>query len=436
MMDGFARRILPLAAVLLVLTSVTQLAAQQEPPTGIRIARLVEDLGARQYLHREQATAALKQAGNDARGQLEAAAKSDNPEVRRRAINLLHDMHLDDLWRAGTVRLPVATGDASEMVLAIAEQTGNRIYLGDSYGSFNDGPVELPLAGELWPLLDSICRQSGNRVRPHYGVNRDGLVLVGGTPGEYPVAYSGPLRAQITSAKREFSEELEYDAHSSKIDHKFQFNVQVTWEDRFRLAAARATVELIEAKTATGQIVRSAQSSPSNWHVFDESSRQFAAAVKLEPPGADVKSLDKLVLEWDLIAIGRFAQLPIDELEINERHRVDDVIAMVHRIEHLNGSRWEVELSVARDLPIPEPEEILYRENAFELLDQQGHLMRPNGQSHLTVEAGVARYKLTFRGESEASRPAKLILHYPQLRDRRRIRFEFSDVPLPIAQPK
>ncbi|MEX0867082.1 MAG: hypothetical protein WD030_06960, partial [Pirellulales bacterium] len=189
MMDGFARRILPLAAVLLVLTSVTQLAAQQEPPTGIRIARLVEDLGARQYLHREQATAALKQAGNDARGQLEAAAKSDNPEVRRRAINLLHDMHLDDLWRAGTVRLPVATGDASEMVLAIAEQTGNRIYLGDSYGSFNDGPVELPLAGELWPLLDSICRQSGNRVRPHYGVNRDGLVLVGGTPGEYPVAY-------------------------------------------------------------------------------------------------------------------------------------------------------------------------------------------------------------------------------------------------------
>ncbi|MEX0867842.1 MAG: hypothetical protein WD030_10820, partial [Pirellulales bacterium] len=108
----------------------------------------------------------------------------------------------------------------------------------------------------------------------------------------------------------------------------------------------------------------------------------------------------------------------------------------VHRIEHLNGSRWEVELSVARDLPIPEPEEILYRENAFELLDQQGHLMRPNGQSHLTVEAGVARYKLTFRGESEASRPAKLILHYPRLRDRRRIRFEFSDVPLPIAQPK
>lgn len=434
-MEGFVRRIPPLAALLFVVTSDAPLPAQP-PPTGIRIARLVEDLGARQYRVREQATAGLKQVGDDARVHLEAAANSDNPEVRLRATSLLHDMHLDDLWRAGAVRLPATTGDASEMVLAVAEQTGNRIYLGDSYGSFNDGPVELPLAGHMWPLLDSICRQTGNRVRPHYGVNRDGLVLVGGTLGEYPVAYSGPIRAQITSAKREFSEELDYDSHNSKIDHKFQLNLLVTWEDRFRLIAARSNVELIEAKTATGQIVRTAQAPPSNWSVFDESSRQFAASVKLQPPGVDAKSLDKLVLEWDLIAIGRFARLPIDDLKIGERHRLDDVIAMIHRVEHLNGSRWEVELSVARDLPIPEPEEILYRENAFELLDQHGSLMRPNGQSYLPVEAGVARYKLTFRGESEASRPAKLILHYPRLRDRRNIRFEFNDVPLPIAKPK
>jgi len=170
--------------------------------------------------------------------------------------------------------------------------------------------------------------------------------------------------------------------------------------------------------------------------VFDESNRQSAVGVNIEPPSADARQLKNLRLQWDVVAIGWMDRLELDDLSPHNRHLHGDAAVMLHRVEQTNGNRWELELSVARELPLPEPLQVLHHENAFELLDQRGVLMRLGGQANHPVENGAARYTLTFRGEDETSRPAKLIIHYPRIRDRRQVRFEFAEIPLPSARPE
>ena len=110
---------------------------------------------------------------------------------------------------------------AREVVDAICRQSKNRILVGDAYGSFENRPARIDYeAGAYWQVIDDLCRATGNRVRLHYDTREPGIVLVAGDAGRFPTAYAGPLRAQVTSAVRSFSEKLDYgEGPSQKAAH-------------------------------------------------------------------------------------------------------------------------------------------------------------------------------------------------------------------------
>ncbi len=409
-------------------------AEAQEP--DIRIARLIKRLGDDSAANRDAALEELARLGAAARPQLQEAASDPDPEVRLRAKELLVRLQVEELWQPSLVELPAGKLSASKSLAQIAEQTGNRLLIGDQYGAFHETPVVLdqPVTS-FWEAVDALCRKSGNRVRQAFDSRQGGLVVVAGSLGQYPLAYAGPIRAQLVAARRVFTEELSYENQQSAQNHTFQFDLQFMWEDRFRLVAYRSQPELLEAVTAAGQRLAAAQPAGGSWNVLTSGTRQVSMNLRLHPPPTSAGKLARLALRWGLIAVGQPSSIEITDLSSRQPYFQDDVELTVENFQQGPGSRCEITLLVVRDLVLPEPQEVVFHENDIELFDTQGRPYRKQGQTNGLTEAG-ARMKLTFLAESSDSTPSVLRFTYPRIRAQRAIELQFANVPLPTGRPE
>ncbi|HEX4129350.1 MAG TPA: hypothetical protein VHZ24_04855 [Pirellulales bacterium] len=401
-----------------------------------RVARLITEMRSDSFAARSHAIAGLEALGPAARQQLEAAADDPDPEVHLRARELLVRLKMLDLWSAGQAKLPAGKVTAGKLLQQLADQTGNHILLGDQYGNFHDQEIELDRpTGEFWSLVDEVCRKSSNRVRVHYDTRQPGLVVVAGEPAKFPVAYYGPVRAQICSARRVFTEVLDYEELDSELSHTFQLNLQMSWEDRFRLVAYRAQVELASAVTDTGDELPASQPSGNGWNVASSGTRQLSMSLRLHPPATKARELDKLVLRWGLVAVGDMATFDVANWELGKPYQQDDVELIVESVQAGADGRYEVTVLVNRDLVMPDPQEIVFQENELELLDLEGRPLRKQGQTNSVIDSG-AKMKVTFQAEHDASAPATLRLNYPRLRAERDAELVFRHVPLPVGKPE
>lgn len=408
-------------------------AEAQEP--AIRIARLIKRLGDDSAANRDAALDELARMGAAAKPQLQEAASDPDPEVRLRARELLVRLQVEELWQPSLVALPAGKLSASKSLAQIAEQTGNRLLIGDQYGAFHETPVVLdkPVTS-FWEAVDVLCRKSGNRVRQAFDSRQGGLVVVAGSLGQYPLAYAGPIRAQLVAARRVFTEELSYENQQSTQNHSFQFDLQFMWEDRFRLVAYRSQPELLAAVTQLGQRLAAAQPSGGSWNVLSNGTRQVSTNLRLHPPPTSARKLERLALRWGLIAVGQPASIEITDLTNRQPYFQDDLELTIESFQQGPGSRCEITLLIVRDLVLPEPQEVVFHENEVELFDTQGRPYRKQSQTNALTEVG-ARMKLTFLAESSDSTPSMLRFTYPRIRAHRAIEIEFTDVPLPTGKP-
>lgn len=412
--------------------------ALAEPPERgeVRVARLIRELGSSDYQQRRAADAELAALARESREQLQAALNSGDVEQRLRARRLLDRLALEELWAAGRVNLQARGESASKILLAAASQSGNHIHIGDPYGNFAEKTLEANYAGmSYWEVVDDVCRRTGNRIRPHYDMHTPGIVISAAAPGNYPRAYSGPVRAQITSARRVFIEELSYEEGKAELTHSFQIGLQFMWEDRFRLVGYAAQPELVEALTDTNVVIASAQPGSSSWNATSRGLRQVAANLKLNPVPVSAKSLDYLKIRWGIIAVGEPALLELDSPHPEQTASQDDLAVKIEGIEKEPSAKYTLTLNIARDLALPEPHEVLFQEYDVELLDAQGRPFRQQSQASALSERGV-QLKITFVGESAESEPRKLKLQYPRLRARRDLEIVFRNVPLPASRPE
>lgn len=400
-----------------------------------RIASLVSKLGSENFSERQTANEELLSLGGAAREEIELATKHQDPEIRLRAKVLLRELQIEDLWSATQVTIPKEPLAASLVIRSLAEQTGNRLMVGDPYGTFHDKELVLsPRQGAFWNLLDQTCLASGNRVRPNTDLRTPGLVVVSGNLGKYPVAYSGPMRLQINSARRAFSEELKYDELNSEVSHSFQFELQMMWEDRFRLIAYKAQPELVEGVTDNGQNIAALQPSGGSWNLAGPGMRQVTAGLRLHPPSPSAKNLALLHLKWGLFAVGDMASIEIPVTGANEPKFQDDVELNLINTQHGPGARCEVTLRMTRDVAPAEPQQAWIQENIVELFDAMGRPWRKQGETDSLTEEGV-QIKATFLGDGTQSEPTTIRFSYPRIRSQRDLEFTFTGVPLPVATP-
>lgn len=427
---------LSFSCALCLLASATACFAAEETPADVRIASLVRRLGSDAYSQRDSAEEELAALGSSAREQLTAATENPDPEVRLRAKKLLERMKVTELWSASRVHFPAEQNSAAAALAMISQQTGNRVLAGDQYGTFQDRIVMLDLVeGTFWEVLDELCRESGNRVRPHYDTRHPGLVLASGALGKNPVAHAGPVRMQMVRARRSFSEEFDYERLNGEQNHTFQFELQAMWEDRFHLIAYRSHPELVEAVTDSGARLVAAQAAASGWNVAGSGTRQLSMSLRLQPPATACKELDTLKLKWGLVAIGDPASIEVADFDSTAPHFQDDVELVVQSFRQGPGDRWEACLLLVRELVIPEPQELLFEEIDVALFDDQGRAFHRQGQSNMLSDEG-AMVKLVFVGESPMAKPKVLRLTYPRIRTQKDLEVVFRHVPLPRARPE
>jgi hypothetical protein len=167
--------------------------------------------------------------------------------------------------------------------------------------------------------------------------------------------------------------------------------------------------------------------------------RSLSNELWLQPPSAAAGKLERLTLAWELIAVGEFQTLEFERFEPGAVRRAPGVEVTVERSEQV-GDRWEVTLRIARDLAVPEPEELLFVENELALFDSHGRefqVSEPVG----TLTSRGARVTWAFTppqsNESERERtPQSLRFRYPTLRAQREVEFHFRGVPLPRSRPQ
>jgi hypothetical protein len=408
----------------------------QPPADEPRVARLVRELGADSFAVRSQASEELAKLGVTARGEIELATRSDDPEVRLRAKDLMRAIKVHELWAAGRFTCPAMPVSAVEILCLLAAQTGNHVLVGDQFGTFHDSQVQFDFAeSDYWPLLDELCLRSGNHCRPHYDSRMPGVVVVAGPPGQQPVAYAGPVRGRITSARRAFNEELSYEDARSEKTHTFQLNLEMTWEDRFKLVAYRSQLDVLDARTDSALELSAAQPAGGGWNVAGSGTRQLTINLRLSPPPASARQLDTLRLSWGLIAVGDMVNLEVHDLASHQPHFQDDVELVVDSFQPTTGGRYELAVTVRRDLNLPEPQEILFQEHELDLVDATGQTLRKLGQTNTLADHG-ATFKATFIADNENALPKKLRFMYPRLRSQRDLEIAFRNVPLPVGRPE
>lgn len=420
----------------LALLATGPLSHAQEHAGEVRIARLVERLGSQSYTDRVEADRELAGLRSLARPQLELAAKSTDAEISARARELLRKIAIDELWQPTCVTYESTGAPAGAAIEAIGRQTGNRILVGDRYGGFRDGPVELhAVKATFWQIVDDVCRQTANHVRPHYDTREPGLALVTGEPGAYPVAYSGPVRATITGALRTFSEEFDYKRLSSKVSHQFRINLEMLWEDRLRVTAYRGQPDFVEAVTDSGETLSAVAGSSDNWNVATSGARQVPMELRIEPPPMAVERLAVLKLHWPLLAIGDFASIDMSQLVAGAAVEQDGYEFVIESFTPQEGNKYTLTVAVASNRPLPDPAESLFQEARLELLNEGAIPLRLIEQTN-TLEGRSVRSRIVFLGTAQDRPPKLLRITYPRLRSQRNLEIVFHDVPLPTARPQ
>jgi hypothetical protein len=407
-----------------------------EPADTPRVARLIEQLGSERYTERATATSELARLGTTPRSQLEAASRSADPEVRMRAAGLLAQIRALDLWAPSVIDCRLNDQPVSRVVALLTEQSGNHIRLSDLHGRFNDPHVSINLpAGMFWQILDETCRQSHNRVRCHYDTREEGFLLMAGTASDAPTAYAGPCRAQITRLLRTFNDRLDFGDDGPQRLHAFDIDVQMIWEDRFRLVGFRTNPVVVEATTSTGESLTPVQGVAGSWQACSASTRQLQSRLGLTPPPIAAKALDRLTLRWTLMAVGEMRQLVIEDPAEKDRAARDGVEAIIDSIDLRDQDRVEIACVVSRDISLPQPAEIAFQEFRLDLFDASGRAWRNQSSSFLVTDRGV-QVRTTFLRDLAQAQPQALVVHYPGVRSQRDLDFTFLNVPLPHSRPE
>ena len=408
------------------------LAEELEVP---QVARLVQQLGANDFHEREAADQQLAELGGAGQGPLQKALQHEDAEVRLRARDLLRRLAVSQVWGASPVDYRAHQEPLAEVLNELAKQAGTKIHLDPN----DPRLLKLPVTTDFrettfWMAVDQLCQQTGTRLRPQYHRHRASLMMFSTPPGNPPVAYAGPVRAQLTSARQAFSEQLNYVASSSEVTHTLQIGIELLWEDQFRLLACAAQPEIVRAVTDSGVQISAAGSSHRGWNVIPPSTRQVSAILRLHPAPQVAKQLDELTLQWDMIAVGDMAVYTLADLTPDATHRHEDLAVTLEAVEQRSSDRLAVTLVIARDLAIPNPHDVLLHENDVELVTAAGEVLEASTRTHRLTEEGV-RLRLTFATPSASAGDYQLRIHYPRIRTQRELEITFRNIPLPAAQP-
>jgi hypothetical protein len=201
-----------LAAAVLWLGACSLPAAEPgaKPPEAVRVARLIAHLGSNQASERDAASRELATLGPAALDGLRRAAESEDPEVRRRARQMLQKAEQcllnERLLKPRSVRLVYQDVPVTAAVADLARKTGLRLQIIGDAAPLAQRRLTLD-TGEttLWDALAQFCRKAGladrgldpavfQEDRSAYKVGQRDLIVLDRTSSDSDGRAASPLR--------------------------------------------------------------------------------------------------------------------------------------------------------------------------------------------------------------------------------------------------
>ena len=305
--------------------------------------RLVEQLGSPRFNEREEATETLKRLGSTALGALRTGAKSDDIELRTRAIKLVTEIESRMMVEPTLVKLNYKDRSVVDVVKDLSEQANVSIALfPENAPAWAEKQVTLETAEPVpfWDAIDRLSRSVGLMVT---GVNPV-FQMQGNVPqlkrraislqmmmsnGSAPSSFSGPVRSVVSHVlhhrDRHFNQNMvpgqgaqEAVAKAARADDRplgaqagvttetFGVGIQMTPEPRLTMIQ-NGNVKVIEASDETGRSLLAPAEPGANrfYNSGMAGNSMLQLQVSLSPPSPGAKLIKQLKLSVPLILMSR-----------------------------------------------------------------------------------------------------------------------------------
>ncbi|QDU63270.1 hypothetical protein Pan216_41480 [Planctomycetes bacterium Pan216] len=416
-------------------TTVSEMPADGLPLTTPNVDRLIKWLGDPDFSVRNQAQRRLIELGASVQAKLQAISGSSDTEQRLRAHEILREIRWREIWKPRTVSLTLEDTPLREVFERIVQQTGCPINFESSSSSALDRPISVDVVDvPYWKAIDQLSRQAEITPRVFDGIERQGLVLSPGYPGDFPTSYQGPLRLQMRMLERDVDQTVNLGDQNMERHERFNFSLLLTWEQRFQLCRYQPNAEILEATSDTGEDLRPIRSGPKGWLHLTRRQQSLEYVVPLNPPKQPCTSIRSLKLGLDLVGCDEFVTLNIDELpfvsaskSVSEKGYQLEFLGMEETSKH-----WELGIRLTRPIPYDRPNSTMIADEFLQVIGPDGTVI-PHSERQVQGDDLQARYWILVR--KSLGRPTGIRYQIATLRSPRRIEFVFDDVNVPPIGP-
>lgn len=167
----------------------------EKPRPAPPVEQLIQQLGDTDFRKRDEAGRQLEAMGPAILPALQKAQKHEDPEVRRRAAELMPSLELAALMAPKRVSLDIRRKPIRQVLDEVSRQTGYKI---ECFVNNEQQPFDFQIDNQpFWPALDQICTQSGLMLQQGYGDDR---LRLHPQEGHVPfICYDGPVRLVANS---------------------------------------------------------------------------------------------------------------------------------------------------------------------------------------------------------------------------------------------
>jgi hypothetical protein len=227
---------MPRFLVLLVLAGASVGFAADPPKSGSTPEQLIKELGDPDFAVRERAFESLRAMGSAAIPVVERALKSDTPEIRRRAAELLPILKSQAALEPRRVTLKAGAAKLPDTLAEVSKQTGYSVVAEDAA----DGErAEVAIAGtSFWEAIERVAERSNRAV--DVAKDEDGIRLTRSRARSPFVAFDGAFRIELVRLHED--RDIDFSKHVvggvGDREHKLTLKLSVMAEPRFTILMA------------------------------------------------------------------------------------------------------------------------------------------------------------------------------------------------------
>ncbi len=440
-----------LAAILSLSVAVPAGGEPPPPPPSPAVRALIEQLGDADYRKRDEAVRRLEAEGTAAVPALRQALGHFDPEVRRRARDLIPAIETAALLAPRRVTLKMSGKPLRAVFDAFTKQTGYKI----EFWTANPNQVySFDFAGlTFWEALDRVCGAAGLVVQPNYGDDR---VLLQQQPQEEHIPfirYAGAFRFVPVSLQE--TRTVQFGSGGRNIvglpppTDSLSLTFNICSEPRMPLlgigevkldAALDTEKNAMVPPVATGDYV-----DPRFGFVrrhsarYGNGNRSFQIQAQVALHRASLKATGIKVIRGSVPVTLLVEQKPVVVTDKvlsakGKKATVGTTSFFFEDVREMPGKQYQVKLSVTEDNR-DNPNDYTWMNTLYqriELVDEAGNKFQVYSSSWGNSGANNVQLTLTYGqvGAAKMTAPAKFIFQsWTTLQHQ--VAFEFRDLPLP-----